>query len=204
MRCRDPAPVDFEFGLTGSARSDAAAEAREFGAGSDQIRLTVAQLRQLDLHLPFAAARVSRKNVQNQHRAIHDRQRNDLFEIPSLPRAQIVENQEQVGSLVVRPLRDLARLSAADERRGIHAHRAAARCARGSARRPLARAPRARRAPRRSSSCRAWVSTATTIARCVMIASAGAMRLDSSDPAASGSHRYSAVPGRSKRSESIE
>jgi hypothetical protein len=116
----DPAPVDFEFGLTGSARSDSAAEAREFGAGPDQIRLTVAQLREFDLHLPFAAASVARKDVQNQHRAIHDRQWNDFFEILSLPRAQVVENQEQVGAFVVRPLRDLAGLSTADQRRGIH------------------------------------------------------------------------------------
>ena len=82
--------------------------------------MAVAQLRELDLELSLTAARVARKDVQNQHRAIDDRQRNDLLEILSLPRAQIVENQKEVRAFVLRPLGDLARLSASDERRGIN------------------------------------------------------------------------------------
>ena len=71
------------------------------------------------MELSFAAAGVPCEDVQNQHRAIDDRQRNDLLEILSLPRAQIVEDQEQLRAFVFCPLRDLARLSASDERRGI-------------------------------------------------------------------------------------
>ena len=37
-----------------------------------------------------------------------------------MPGAQVVEDQEQVRAFVVRPLRDLARFSASDQRRGIH------------------------------------------------------------------------------------
>ncbi len=77
-----------EFRFAGSARSDAAAQTGQVGADADEVRLPVAQLRELDLQLSFAAARVLREDVEDQHRAVDDRQRNDLLEIVALARPQ--------------------------------------------------------------------------------------------------------------------
>ena len=54
----DLAPVDFELGFAGAARADAAAQARESAPTPIKFRLAVAQLRQFDLQLAFARARV--------------------------------------------------------------------------------------------------------------------------------------------------
>ena len=115
----DPAPIYLELALARAARSDPAAEPGEVGAGTDQIRLTITQLRQLDRKLSFAAARVAGEDVENQHRPIYDRQRNDRLEVLALPRPQIVEHEEQIGRFVLGSLGDLVRLSAADERRRV-------------------------------------------------------------------------------------
>ena len=93
----DLAPVDLELRFTGTTRTDAAAEPRERGARTDQIRLPVTQLRELDLQLSFARARVLREDVEDQHRAVDDRQRHDLLEVGALARAQIVEHHQHVG-----------------------------------------------------------------------------------------------------------
>ena len=144
-RC-DFAPVDFELRFTGTARADAAAEPRERDARADQVRLAVAQLRELDLQLAFARARVLREDVEDQHRAVDDRQRHDLFEVDALARAQIVEHHQDVGvEFFGRALGDLARFAAADQRRRIDVRQASGPSRRRSST-PVARA--ARRTPR--------------------------------------------------------
>ena len=115
----DAPPIDLEFGFARAARADAAAESRKIGADTDQIGLTVAQLRELDLKLSLSAARVSREDVENQHRAVDDRQRHDPLEILALTRAQIVEHQEQTGMKFGCAVGDLVRLAASHERRRI-------------------------------------------------------------------------------------
>ena len=61
----DLAPIHLEFRLAGSARADAAAEARQRVARSDEVRRAMAQLRQLDLQLALTRARVLREDVED-------------------------------------------------------------------------------------------------------------------------------------------
>ena len=68
------------------------------------------------MKLALAAAGMARKDIQNQHRAIDDRHGDYLFEILSLTRAQIVEHEDEIGSVIFDQIRDLARLAAADQR----------------------------------------------------------------------------------------
>jgi hypothetical protein len=113
------AAIDFELRFTGTARSDAAAESRKICADADQVRLTVAQLREFDLQLTFAAARMPREDIENQHRAIDDRHADDFFEILSLARAQIVEHKHETCVALPHEIRNFMRLSRTDERRRI-------------------------------------------------------------------------------------
>ena len=115
----DPPAIDFEFGFARAARADATAQSRQIRADADEIRLTIAQLRQLDLQLTFAAACVARKDVENEHRPIDDRQRHDSLEVLPLTRTQVVEHQHHSGAQFLGALGDFARFAAADERRGI-------------------------------------------------------------------------------------
>jgi hypothetical protein len=62
---------------------------------------------------------VTRKDVEDEHRAIDDRHWYDLFEILALARTKLVEHEQQVGAKLLRALGNLACFSAADQRRGI-------------------------------------------------------------------------------------
>ena len=115
----NPAPVDFEFGFAGAAAADSAAKLREIRSDADQVRLPVAQLREFDLKLTFAAARVPGEDIEDQHRAVDDRQRNDLLEVLALARPQVVEHEQQLGVEFLGQVGDLVRLPAADQRRWI-------------------------------------------------------------------------------------
>ena len=79
----------------------------------------MAQLREFHLQLAFAAARVLREDVENEHRAVDDRHRNDLLEIAALAGTQIVEDEQQIGLALSRARRDLGGLAAADQKRRI-------------------------------------------------------------------------------------
>ncbi len=83
------------------------------------MRLAIAQLRELDLQLPFARPRVLRKDVEDQHRAIDDRQWHDLLEIATLARAQIVEHHQHVGAAFLRERSNFGSFAAADQHRRI-------------------------------------------------------------------------------------
>jgi hypothetical protein len=62
---------------------------------------------------------VLREDVEDQHRAVDDRQRHDLLEVRPLARSQVVEDEQHVGAQLLGPLGDLPRLPAADQRRRI-------------------------------------------------------------------------------------
>jgi len=79
----------------------------------------MAQLRELDLQFPLAAARVLREDVEDHHRSIDDRQRNRLLEVRPLARPQIVEDEDLRRAEFFGARGDLARLPRTDERRGI-------------------------------------------------------------------------------------
>ncbi len=115
----DAPAIDFEFGFTGSARTDAAAQSRKIGADADQIRLPIAQLRKLNLQLAFAAARVAREHVENQHRAIDDGHGNHFLEVLALARTQVVEHEDELGLVFFDQLGDFAGLATPDKRRRI-------------------------------------------------------------------------------------
>ena len=68
----DAAAVGFEFLFARAAGADAAAEARKLFAASGEPRQQVIQLREFDLQLAFAGARVAGKNIEDELRAVND------------------------------------------------------------------------------------------------------------------------------------
>jgi hypothetical protein len=62
---------------------------------------------------------MTREDVEDQHRAIDDRHRNDFLEILALARAQIVEHEHQLRAEIFHEIGDLAGFAAADERRRV-------------------------------------------------------------------------------------
>ena len=96
MRVPDAAAVGFELGFAGAPRADAAAEPRQRGAGADQPRQQVLQLRELDLQLAFARARAPREDVEDELRAIDDLAADRLFDVPQLRRRQLVVEDDDV------------------------------------------------------------------------------------------------------------
>jgi hypothetical protein len=62
---------------------------------------------------------VACKDVQDEHRPVDDRQRNDPLEIFSLAWTQIVEHEQHSGAQLAGAFRDFARFAASDERRRI-------------------------------------------------------------------------------------
>ena len=59
------------------------------------------------------------ENVEDQHRAIDDRDRQDLLEVLALTRTQIVKHEDQLGVELLRECGDLVRLAAAHQQRRI-------------------------------------------------------------------------------------
>src|SRR6202007_1055330 len=84
---RDLSTVGFELRFTGTARADAAAELRHLNAMSSQARQHVLQLRELDLQLAFAGARLARKNVEDELGAVDPPPLDNLLNIALLGRA---------------------------------------------------------------------------------------------------------------------
>ena len=74
----DSTAVRFEFCFARPSAANAPAQTRETRALAGETREQIAKLRQLDLHLPFAAMGALRKDVENQLGPIDDRQVADL------------------------------------------------------------------------------------------------------------------------------
>src|SRR4029079_7697541 len=66
------APVHFEFGLAGSTSPDPAAQPRQILPMACQPGQSIIELSQFDLQLAFFASGSTRKDIQNETRAIHD------------------------------------------------------------------------------------------------------------------------------------
>src|SRR6185369_14353860 len=68
----DAAAVDLELRLTGTARADAAAEAREVGPLSGEAGREILELGELDLQLALEAPRPLREDVEDERAPIDD------------------------------------------------------------------------------------------------------------------------------------
>ena len=79
-------PVGFQLRFAGTARSDAAAQLRHLDAASSQARQHVLQLRQFDLQLAFAGSRMTRKDIEDELRAVDHPPLNNLLDIALLRR----------------------------------------------------------------------------------------------------------------------
>src|ERR1017187_9017951 len=86
----DLPPVSFKLGFTGTAGANAAAELGHLHAMPGQPRHHVLQLRQFDLQLAFAGARMPRKNIENELGAVDNPPLDDLLNIALLGRTEIV------------------------------------------------------------------------------------------------------------------
>ena len=90
------AAVGFEFLLARAARSDSAGLPGQLFRASGEPRQHVIQLGELDLELPFAAARVARENIQDQLRAVNHAAFGALFEVAQLRWREVaVKNDER-------------------------------------------------------------------------------------------------------------
>ena len=78
----NPAAIGLELRPTGAPGPDAAAEARQRGAGAHKPGQEIFQLRELDLHLAFPRPRPPGEDVEDQLRAIDDFAA-DLLDLPS-------------------------------------------------------------------------------------------------------------------------
>ena len=116
---RDFPPVGFELGFTGTARADAAAELRHLHAVPGQPRQHVLQLRQFDLQLAFPRARMPRKNVEDELRAVDHPPLDDLFNVALLRRTEIVIEEKNVGIDRSGRARNFLQLARANQRRRI-------------------------------------------------------------------------------------
>jgi hypothetical protein len=68
------AAVGLDLGLAGPPRPDAAAQALEVGPQAPHAREVVLELGELDLQLALGAAGMSREDVEDDRRAVDDRQ----------------------------------------------------------------------------------------------------------------------------------
>ncbi len=90
------AAVGFELRFTGSAGADAAAELRHGFAPAREPRQHVFELCQLHLQLAFAGARMARKNVEDQLRAVQHAAWQSGLKVAQLRRREVVIEQHQV------------------------------------------------------------------------------------------------------------
>ena len=90
------AAVGFQFLFAGAARADAAGLPGKFFGASGEPRQHVIELGEFDLQLPFPAARVPRKNIEDQLRAVDHAAFGAGFQVAQLRRRKIpVENDQR-------------------------------------------------------------------------------------------------------------
>src|SRR5664279_4468529 len=93
----DLAAVCLELRLARSARTDSAAKLRHLHTASCQPRKQVFQLRQLNLHLSFSCSGMTRKNIENELRAVDHSNVEFALQVALLRRSQFVVEDHQVG-----------------------------------------------------------------------------------------------------------
>ncbi len=86
---------------------------------ADQIRLPIPQLRQLDLQLAFPRTGMARKDVEDQHRAVDDRDGDEPFQIASLARPHRIQHEQQLRSGCGDAIRNVMRLTASNDKSWI-------------------------------------------------------------------------------------
>jgi hypothetical protein len=114
------APVDFELRFAGTARPDSAPGAREMIPQMRQARQQVLELRDLHLHLRGGRACSTRKDIENDFRAIDDLQLGDLLEIARLGRRKVVIEHEKIRVFATRQIAELLCFSGADVGAAVH------------------------------------------------------------------------------------
>ena len=123
------AAVDLELGLPGAAASggphaaDGAAPglARQVGPGAGEARQQVLELRQLDLHVGRARARVAGEDVEDDGAAVEDAHLRELLEVAHLGGGQVVVEEDHGRPAGLRQLAQLVGLSFADVVGGVDA-----------------------------------------------------------------------------------
>ena len=122
----DPAPVDLDLRLTGTATADAETArrpatdlARQRLAPAAQARPQVLQLGKLDLGLALLGARVLGEDVEDQRRAVDDLDLDDLLQLPQLARRQLAVADDGVGSDRQHDVAQLLGLARADVGGGV-------------------------------------------------------------------------------------
>src|SRR5215469_8759154 len=90
-------PIGLELGFTRTTRADSAPELGHLDAASRKARQHVVQLGKFDLQLTFTSARMSRKNVEDELRAVDDTPLNQLFNIALLRGTEIVIKKKNIG-----------------------------------------------------------------------------------------------------------
>ena len=120
----DAAPVDLEFGLTGSAqRADAAATGGRLAAHglapAAQAGQHVFQLGEFHLSLALAAASVLGENVEDEPGPVDDLDLDDLLQLTELPRREFAVADQRVGFVGPHDLGELPRLARPDESAGV-------------------------------------------------------------------------------------
>ncbi len=114
------APVRLQFGLPGSPGSDASPQTGQIASPSRQAGKKIFKLRQLHLIPPFPRFGPLGENVQNQLGAVDHLARHDPLQVIQLGRGQLLIEDDQIGSRVLRLPGDLFRFSPADQPGGIH------------------------------------------------------------------------------------
>ena len=115
----DPPPVHLELRLAGSARADAAAQARQRRAGADQPRQQVLQLGELYLQLALTRAGAPREDVEDELRAIDHLARDHRLQLAQLRRRELVVDDDDVDPGLGARQRQRLRLAPADEGRRV-------------------------------------------------------------------------------------
>ncbi len=118
-RFAQQAPVGLELRFAGAAQPDAALLALEVRPAADEPRQLVLHLRELDLQLALRAARPQREDVEDQARAVDDAAFQRALEVALLGARQRVVEDDEVGTGLAAPRRDLLDLALAGKGRGI-------------------------------------------------------------------------------------
>ncbi len=88
--------IDFELGLTRTARADTRTLLAQLEAATPQAGQPIAQLRELDLHRTLLARRVLGEDVEDQRDAVDDVDREQILEVALLGGRQLVVEDHDV------------------------------------------------------------------------------------------------------------
>jgi hypothetical protein len=92
----DLAAVGFKLGLAGTSRPNAAAKLRHFRAPTGEPRQHVFELRQLNLQLAFARARMRSKYVENKLGAVDHARVHNIFDVSLLRGGKVVIEKNEI------------------------------------------------------------------------------------------------------------